>query len=376
MKCCFRCCLLHWLETTRLADNIRHHHAHVDDKIEQGYTKHNPNTGDFGMEPLLNLLWHPHAISAVSDVHMHPMKGCHITRDLKKLETTIVSFYHVSPEKAIFPGKQDQLGTSKLWAKCCPAIRGVDRYIIDAFNPVKYAPTAALLGKAALVTANNVANWPDGKKHNSTTFFSTTVTVAPLVDAALWSRVRERVIGVRGVSLWQAFLEHPLVDQVQRGERLLLCCCMNVDDSHIDRMCHSKLLAQHAEFLCPLTQTYEGRKIGPPKEDPGSHQIEAEVILMLNDKYGTMKGLKGNYDAHLPVLMRGSRFVFSPNGTQNSHKSVPRLFCFFLFFSSFSVLRSFFLSSSSFVFFFFFSPKQHSFFRRRKTLSERAPGLF
>ncbi len=35
---------------------------------------------------------------------------------------------------------------------------------------------------------------------------------------------------------------------------------------------------------------------------------------MLNGRYGTLTSMLGNFDAHLPVLMRGSRFVFSPNG--------------------------------------------------------------
>ena len=128
------------------------------------------------------------------------------------------------------------------------------------------------------------------------------------------SQVRERVIGVRGVSLWQAFLEHPRVAELPTNERLLLCCCMNVDEMHHGRMDHTKLLARHAAFQCPLDQTYRGHHIKEPVDDPGKHPIENEVALMLNGKYGSIKGMAGNYDTHMPILMLNSKFVYSPNG--------------------------------------------------------------
>jgi hypothetical protein len=45
-------------------------------------------------------------------------------------------------------------------------------------------------------------------------------------------KTRERVIGVRGPSLWQAALEHPGYDRLPTDDRLLLCCCMNIDEKH------------------------------------------------------------------------------------------------------------------------------------------------
>ena len=35
---------------------------------------------------------------------------------------------------------------------------------------------------------------------------------------------------------------------------------------------------------------------------------------MLNGRYGSSKGMKGNYDTHMPVNMFASKFVYSPNG--------------------------------------------------------------
>ena len=43
----------------------------------------------------------------------------------------------------------------------------------------------------------------------------------------------------------------------------------------------------------------------------GAHNIESDVVLMLNNRYGTAKSMKGNFDAHLPVNMFASKFVYS-----------------------------------------------------------------
>ena len=157
--------------------------------------------------------------------------------------------------------------------------------------PPRY-PSLDLAKVLALGTANNVDNLPAGPH-----------------DA-----VRERVIGVRAVSLWQAILEHPHVGRVPADDRLLLCCCMNVDGVHKGRLEHTKLLARYDAFDCPLTQEWQGHHISVPRNDPGRHQIENEAVLLLNGKYGSIKGMQGNYDTHMPVLMLGSKFVYSPNG--------------------------------------------------------------
>ena len=76
--------------------------------------------------------------------------------------------------------------------------------------PVRWAPENPLQNYLALGLANNVK-----QSANENT--------------------RERVIGVRGPSLWQAALEHPAYDQLPKNDRLLLCCCMNVDEKHPKR---------------------------------------------------------------------------------------------------------------------------------------------
>jgi len=71
------------------------------------------------------------------------------------------------------------------------------------------------------------------------------------------------------------------------------------------------ILKQHPEFACAAK---EKKHLGEPITDPREHSIENDINLMLNGRYGTLTSMLGNFDAHLPVLMRGSRFVFSPNG--------------------------------------------------------------
>ena len=57
-------------------------------------------------------------------------------------------------------------------------------------------------------------------------------------------------------------------------QRLLLCCCMNVDAAHPGRMEHTKVLALHPEFSCPVTQAYVGHHIQTPWDDQGSHEFD------------------------------------------------------------------------------------------------------
>jgi hypothetical protein len=208
------------------------------------YNKANPDDGDYGLDPLLNLLAHPHAFAAISDVHVHPRKGCSTAGDLKSLNPMIASLYHYLPEKVITP----EAIFDDIWRKnphfgpCVRALReelygngGFTKQgdpvrnptgksvVVDFFDPGKWRPKPALLSYLALGTANNVANLP---KHKPA-----------------YGRIRERVIGVRGVSLWHAFLEHPAVDaRAAPRDRLLLCCCMNVDGFHVGRLEHTRLL--------------------------------------------------------------------------------------------------------------------------------------
>jgi len=77
------------------------------------------------------------------------------------------------------------------------------------------------------------------------------------------------------------------------------------------RLEHYLILKKHPEFACAAK---EKKHLGEPITDPREHSIENDINLMLNGRYGTLTSMLGNFDAHLPVLMRGSRFVFSPNG--------------------------------------------------------------
>ena len=82
-------------------------------------------------------------------------------------------------------------------------------------------------------------------------------------------------------------------------------------EEHPLRLEHYLILNKHPEFACAAR---EKKHLGEPITDPREHSIENDINLMLNGRYGTLTSMLGNFDAHLPVLMRGSRFVFSPNG--------------------------------------------------------------
>ena len=89
------------------------------------------------------------------------------------------------------------------------------KLVTDYFMPVRWAPENPLQNYLALGLANNVK------------------------DSAS-EKTRERVIGVRGPSLWQAALEHPGYDRLPTDDRLLvnllLCCCMNIDPREAPRV--------------------------------------------------------------------------------------------------------------------------------------------
>lgn len=301
LSCCFRCCLRYWLDkATRLGANIRFQAANS--RLEN--SQHNPDSGDFGLDPVHNLLVHPHAFAALSDVRLHPNVGCSLTPAASAgvLNTTIAGLYHFQPDEKMLPrqripsNRQVYENDADKWP-CVEALRKSRHLIVDVFDPRKVQPGRHLDKRLALFLANNVDNLRE-KTHRE--------------------RILERVIGVRGVSLWQALLEHPDVATTFTDadrDRLLLCCCMNVDGMHHGRLEHTKILAKHDVFDCPITPDYRMHHIGRPKTtDPGVHDIEAEVSLMLNDKYGTRKTMSGSYDTHMPVLMLTSKFVYSPNG--------------------------------------------------------------
>ncbi|KAJ1459224.1 hypothetical protein M885DRAFT_435442 [Pelagophyceae sp. CCMP2097] len=214
MKCCFHCCMQYWIqEKSRLGSNILSHDLKVP-AIPMLSGKPNPDVGDFGVDPLRNLLVHPHAYAAISDVHLHPLKGCHVAGDLANLETVVIASYHYEPLKLL---NHFEWARTKEFTPCGHALKSLkpsQPLIIDFFAPQKFRADAALLKRVKLLTANNVDDARAGD------------------DLELLKKVQERVIGVRGVSLWQALLEHPHVDRVPRQKRLLLCCCMNVDSKH------------------------------------------------------------------------------------------------------------------------------------------------
>ncbi|KAJ8609627.1 hypothetical protein CTAYLR_006301 [Chrysophaeum taylorii] len=308
LKCCFRCCLLYWLRATNFASNMRYHVEHAKETFMNiGFRALNPDAGDFGLDPELNLLVHPHAFAAISDVHMHPARGCHLTSSSStNRSTTIASLYHHKPDVTLLPfgvkaaRRKDPWMKDKEFKACVARMRNSKKLIFDVFDPSKQLPGVHLAKRLSLFMANNVGLEPPLN------------TSSPPVYRT--NKIRERPIGVRGISLWQAILEHPNLDSVPQRTDLLLCCCMNVDGMHKGRMEHTKVLARHPAFNCPLDEKYRGHHIGFPRNDPGVHEIEAEFVLMLNDKYGNRKNMNGNYDAHMPVLMLGSKFVYSPNG--------------------------------------------------------------
>ena len=108
---------------------------------------------------------------------------------------------------------------------------------------VRWAPETPLQNYLALGLANNVKDTAN-------------------------ANTRERVIGVRGPSLWQAALEHPAYDQLPTNDRLLLCCCMNIDEMHPLRLEHYLILNKHPEFACAAR---EKKHLGEPITDPREH---------------------------------------------------------------------------------------------------------
>ena len=158
----------------------------------------------------------PRRFAAVADIHVPPMTGCRVVdeKDFGETYTLLAALYHVDPNRAL---RSDaalpsfDLGNQYKCLKKLRASVGKNRKLVtDYFMPVRWAPENPLQNFLALGLANNVKQSASEK-------------------------TRERVIGVRGPSLWQAALEHPAYDQLPTSDRLLLCCCMNVDEKHPKR---------------------------------------------------------------------------------------------------------------------------------------------
>lgn len=310
LKCCFHCCIDYWIsKATRFGENMKYHVQHAHDLYQKdiGHKVFNPDSGDFGLDPFHNLLIHPHVFSAISDVHMHPTRGCHVpdsNDDSKATTTTIASLYHYKPDEAMIPTRRGGRKMRKtMWTaneefkRCVDRLRESNRLVVDLFDPTKQLPGSNLANRSRLFMANNIGDLPPGE--------------------VATQRTMERPIGVRGVSLWQAILEHPSIENnaiLRRREKMFLCCCMNVDHMHKGRLNHTKILAKHPSFNCPVDQNYRQHHIGAPRNDAGNHEIESEFLLMLNNKYGESRRMTGMFDAHMPVLMFQHKFVYSPNG--------------------------------------------------------------
>ena len=236
ISCCFRCCVNHWLSATRLGRNLDAAGAgmlQVSESASVRYSKPNPDSGDFGLAPRTNVLAHPHMFAAVSDVHVHPMTGCRGVdeKDFDGVLHTAGGALSRRPSNRALKIRCAALPAFDLGNqyKCLKKLRASvstqRKLVTDYFMPVRWAPENPLQNYLALGLANNVK------------------------DSAS-EKTRERVIGVRGPSFWQAALEHPGYDQLPTDDRLLLCCCMNIDEKHPLRLEHYLILNKHPEFAC------------------------------------------------------------------------------------------------------------------------------
>ena len=131
-------------------------------QVKAKYNKANPDDGDYGIDPLLNLLAHPHFPAAISDVHVHPRKGCHSPHDsLDGLNPIMAAMYHSLPDKVLVPTAifEDTWRKDKSFAPCVQRLRtelygngGYTRQgdpvrvatgksvVVDFFNPMKPRP--------------------------------------------------------------------------------------------------------------------------------------------------------------------------------------------------------------------------------------------
>ena len=314
LECCFRCCVRHWLKEAGLLRNVDYHVSHLERVgFERGGAS--PDTADYGVDPYLNLLVHPHAFSAVSHVKMHPHMGCQMTdANASDLPFTLVSMYQYDANVVVIPKFSDRISKEPSpYAPCVQAMRTARQLVMDVWRQAKFAPEPGVWDAMTLYMANNIGNftYPYCPNAGTKCFGS---------EAEAYERFRERVIGVRAVSLWQATLRHELLPTVPRQQRLLLCCCMNIDAKHNgpfggSRTEKLRTVAAHPEFRCPIPTT--PKHLGPPV-DATPHPIEDQITQSFDDasksdktKY---KPHAGKFDVSMPVLLHGAKFVFSPNG--------------------------------------------------------------
>jgi len=301
IKCCFRCCVEHWLAVSGLDANVDFHAAHLLD-TGFGSARASPDTADYGFDPKSNLIIHPHAFAAVSHTRMHSHHGC-LTR-APSGNFTLVSLYQHDPNSVILQGNL----AKGPHAECIAAIHQAKTLIVDVWRQNKLVPFQKVFDRVALILANNVGNLTEPHCSEKS-------GICKKVVERPWEKVLERVIGVRAISVWEATLENPLLASVPRQHRLLLCCCMNVDAKHStlkggNRKAKVEILSRVEAFGCPSAK---GTHMGPPKDSPvpGAGSIEAAVQAAVALKY---TAVAGKFDTHMPILLFSSRFVFSPNG--------------------------------------------------------------
>lgn len=299
VKHCFECCVRHWLRESGLLANIEHH---VSKLASDGYgsSKRGPDTADFGRDPASNVLVHTHAFGAISHARMHPYHGCTVTPSARDASFLLGSLYQFDPNTVVKRFHRDGVATGTQ-AACVHAIRSHwERLVLDVWRQAKYVPDRQVFDRTNLVLANNVANLSGSWCSHPKMFCSN-----ERVD-----KIIERAIGVRAISVWHAVLEHPRLPSFPKQQRLLLCCCMNVDAKHGSRRSKLALLARFPEFGCATKNLTRRQHLGPPVDDLPRLQIEKDTLQSVRD----YKLQPGEVDAHMPMLLLNSKFVFSPAG--------------------------------------------------------------
>lgn len=326
IECCFRCCVHHWLNVSGLLSNIDFHVHYFEKhgfkvvpelnppkgtmKNKPRKTEHvNPDIADYGLDPVANLIVHPHAFAVISHTRMHPVHGCQYVENSSSFPFTLSSLYQFDPNTVIQPKQSDRIGKPPSpFMQCVQYMRKSNSLILDIWRQAKLPPEPGVYDKVALLLANNVAN-----------------LTAPYCSRGSYceetraphDRIVERVIGVRAVSLWQATLTDELLPTLPRQQRLVLCCCMNIDAKHNGpsgglRSLKLAHMQNYTEFDCPPVSATRGPHLGlPHTSDTQEHDIEKRVQRAVSKKYPIVKG---KFDAHMPTLLLGSKFVFSPNG--------------------------------------------------------------
>ena len=319
IKRCFRCCVLKWLNESGLGANMD---FRVED-LKRSFVEfrgpekvRGPDLVDFGLEnPRENLLVHTHAFAALSHVRMHSHHGCSLTPTATNATKFLfASLYQYDPNYVVFPKFRDTIGKEPAdTAKCVKEIRRGSRpLLIDLWRQNKFVPEVKVFKKLSLVLANNVGNM-------TKPYCSEKRLLCVHNKTAPYDIIRERTIGLRAISVWQAILEHrDFSKRIKRQQRLLLCCCMNVDAKHGDRNPKLAWLQRFPEeFGCaaipPNPNNVAKNHLGPPPKDLKMVSIEADTERLINE-HSNYKLRKNIIDAHMPLLLLNSKFVFSPNG--------------------------------------------------------------